>query len=145
MSDEERPKDESSPELKKIMKRYMDLADDQSPAAVPGHGNFRLKVDKAPPEEDARDREEIDREFREVVDRFIHLANEQMESVQREHVSLALLYAAARFNSFIVASHAPSQDKFKADRKAAFKFFSDEYHRMLTENLDDYERVYQTD
>ena len=144
MSDKKRDKDEASPELKKIMKRYMDLADDQSPISVQGHGSFKLKVDKTPGVEDAQDREEIDREFREVVDRFIHLANEQMETVQREHVSLALLYAAARFNSFIVASHAPGRDKFREDRKAAFKFFSAEYHRMLTENLDDYERVYET-
>jgi len=144
MSDKERDKDEASPELKKIMKRYMDLADDQGPVSMQGHGSFKLKVDKTPEAEDERDREEIDREFREVVDRFIHLANEQIETVTREHVSLALLYAAARFNSFIVASHAPGRDKFREDRKAAFKFFTAEYHRMLEENLDDYERIYET-
>jgi hypothetical protein len=92
--------------------------------------------------DDTRDQDEIDREFRMVVDRFIALANEQMDSVKREHVSLALLYAAARFNAFIVSTHAPSREKFKADRAAAFKFFTDEYHRMLEENLDDYERIY---
>jgi hypothetical protein len=93
--------------------------------------------------DDTRDQAEIDREFRTVVDRFIALANEQIDSVKREHVSLALLYAAARFNSFIVSSHAPSREKFQADRAAAFKFFTDEYHRMLEENLDDYEKVYE--
>jgi hypothetical protein len=87
---------------------------------------------------------DTDREFRMVVDRFIRLANEQIDTVQREHVSLALLYAAARFNAFVVSSHAPSADKFKADRPAAFKFFTAEYHRMLEENLDDYAKVYDT-
>lgn len=93
-------------------------------------------------DDDTREKEEIDREFRMVVDRFIALANEQIETVKREHVSLAMLYAAARFNSFIVASHAPEVEKFRADKQKAFEFFCSEYHRMLTENLDDYERVY---
>lgn len=92
--------------------------------------------------DDVREQEEIDREFRMVVDRFIKLANEQIESVKREHVSLAMLYAAARFNAFIVASHAPDVEKFRADKQKAFEFFCTEYHRMLTENLDDYEKVY---
>jgi hypothetical protein len=92
--------------------------------------------------EDVRDQDVIDREFRQVVDRFIRLANEQIDHVKREHVSMALLYAAARFNSFIVSTHAPSLEKFQADRQAAFKFFTAEYHRMLEENLDDYQRVY---
>lgn len=95
--------------------------------------------------DDPREQDEIDREFRMVVDRFIKLANEQIESVKREHVSLAMLYAAARFNSFIVASHAPDAEKFRADKQKAFEFFCSEYHRMLTENLDDYERVYAQD
>lgn len=92
--------------------------------------------------DDVREQEEIDREFRMVVDRFIKLANEQIESVKREHVSLAMLYAAARFNAFIVASHATDVEKFRADKQKAFEFFCTEYHRMLTENLDDYERIY---
>jgi dienelactone hydrolase len=92
--------------------------------------------------DDDKDQAAIDREFRLVVDRFIHLANEQLDTVKREHVSLALLYAAARFNSFIVSTHAPSKEKFEEDRPAAFKFFTGEYHRMLEENLDDYQRVY---
>jgi hypothetical protein len=92
--------------------------------------------------DDVRDQQEIDREFRQVVDRFIGLANEQIEFVKKEHVSMAMLYAAARFNSFIVASHAPDVEKFRADKNKAFEFFCSEYHRMLTENLDDYERVF---
>jgi hypothetical protein len=131
-----------SAELKKIMDSYRRLAD--QPEAPGGQQAGRIQFHTA--EEagvDERDREEIDREFRQVVDRFIHLANEQIETVQREHVSLAMLYAAARFNSFIVSTHAPSQAKFRADRKAAFEFFTKEYRRMLEENLDDYERVYE--
>lgn len=133
--------DKINVELKKIMDRYSRLADDQGAGPMSAHGRIKFETAELPKAEE-RDREEIDREFRQVVDRFIHLANEQIETVQREHVSLALLYAAARFNSFVVSTHAPSKEKFRADRKAAFKFFTGEYHRMLEENLDDYQRVY---
>jgi hypothetical protein len=137
-------KEKSSAELKKIMDSYSRLAD--QPGGSGGHGSARIKFQTVEqPVEDERDREEIDREFREVVDRFIQLANEQIETVQREHVSLALLYAAARFNAFVVACHAPDVEKFRADKQKAFEFFCKEYHRMLTENLDDYERVYGED
>ncbi|MFU8895888.1 MAG: DUF3144 domain-containing protein [Gammaproteobacteria bacterium] len=144
MSKADKGRDTISAELKKIMDSYSQLAEPAGGRAPPEHGRLKFQVAEQPAT-DERDQEEIDREFRQVVDRFIHLANEQIDTVQREHVSMALLYAAARFNSFIVASHAPSKDKFQADRIAAFKFFTGEYQRMLKENLDDYERVYQGD
>jgi hypothetical protein len=100
-------------------------------------------MEKPPEDEDTRDQEEIDREFRAVVDKFIALANEQMENVKREHVSMALLYAAARFNSFVVAAHAGNLDKYRTDRPTAMKFFKGEYDRMLAENLQDYERIFE--
>lgn len=86
--------------------------------------------------------EDLDKQFRNVADAFIHLANKQAETVPRENVSMALLYAAARFNAFIVASHAPDEGKYQRDREAAFEFFLREYKRMLKENLDDYAKIY---
>jgi len=41
-----------------------------------------------------------------------------------------LLYAAARFNAFIVAGHAD------------FDYFTGEYRRMLEENLDQYREMF---
>jgi hypothetical protein len=140
MSGKDNGANKISAELKKIMDSFGRLADPPGGQGAPQSARIKLHTAEAPADE--RDREEIDREFRQVVDRFIRLANEQIETVQREHVSLALLYAAARFNAFIVSTHAPTKAKFSVDRKAAFEFFSGEYHRMLNENLDDYERVY---
>ncbi len=85
---------------------------------------------------------DADAEFRSVVDEFIHLANKRAETVPKENVNMALLYAAARFSSFIVASHAPDVEKYQRDREAAAEFFLREYQRMLQENLDDYAKVY---
>ena len=85
---------------------------------------------------------DVDKEFRRIVDSFIHLANEHSGNANRENVSMALLYAAARFNAFIVASQAPDLKKFESDREAAFEFFLGEYKKMLKENLDDYRKTY---
>lgn len=141
MSKDKNGSEKISAELKKIMDSYSQLADQPGGGSVASHSRIKFQVEEAPTDE--RDQAEIDREFRQVVDRFIALANEQIDTVQREHVSLALLYAAARFNSFIVSTHAPSREKFHTDRPAAVMFFTSEYRRMLDENLDDYERVYE--
>ena len=81
-------------------------------------------------------------EFRQLVDSFIHPANQHIESVPRENVSMALIYAEARFSSFVVASHTPDQCKFDSDRKLALGFYLREYQRMLNENLDDHPKIY---
>lgn len=86
--------------------------------------------------------EDLDKEFRRMADAFIDLANQQIQQDNREIVSMALLYAAARFNSFVAASHAPDLNKFDADRSKAYEFFLSKYKEMLNENLDDYRKLY---
>lgn len=95
----------------------------------------------------ARDRDMTDeateREFRRVADAFIDVANEQIESAPKENVGMALLFAASRFNAFVVASHCKTLDRYEADRKRAVEFFTKEYLRMLEENLEDYRRAFE--
>jgi hypothetical protein len=86
--------------------------------------------------------EATEREFRRVADTFIDLANEHITSMQKENVGMALLFAAARFNAFVVASHSPTLDKYENDRDKAIEFFSSSYLDMLKENLEDYRRAY---
>jgi len=52
-------------------------------------------------------------------------------------VSASLLYAAARFNAFIVAANASSAKEMEDDKRRAIKYFVDQYTKMLAENLDD--------
>jgi isopenicillin N synthase-like dioxygenase len=89
--------------------------------------------------------EDADKEFRTLVDSFIHLANGHADKTAHENVGMALLYAAARYNAFVVASHAPDLEKFEADRKTAFEFFQNQYKTMLKENLDDHRKFYDAD
>lgn len=87
--------------------------------------------------------EATEREFRRVADAFIDLANEQIESAPKENVGMALLFAASRFNAFVVASHCKTLDRYESDRQKAIEFFSKEYLRMLDENLEDYRRAFE--
>lgn len=84
-------------------------------------------------------------QFRQMADAFIDPANKQSEDINSENVSMALLYAASRYNSFIVANHAENLEKYEEDRKRAIEFFSSEYLRMLNENLDDYKKTFDPD
>lgn len=86
--------------------------------------------------------EEVNLQFREIADAFIDLANDQSNHFNRENVSLALLYAAARFNAFIVAGHADDATAYDRDRNSAFDYFTGEYRRMLEENLDQYREMF---
>ena len=90
------------------------------------------------------DDEATEREFRRVADTFIDRANEHLSTVPKENVGMSLLFAAARFNAFVVASHSKTADKYEADRAKAIEFFTERYLSMLEENLDDYRRVYET-
>lgn len=86
--------------------------------------------------------EELNKEFRRVADAFIDLANKEAENFNPENVGMSLLYAASRYNAFVVAHHANNLEAYNADRKKAVEFFSREYERMLSENLDDYQRKF---
>ncbi|GGY20527.1 DUF3144 domain-containing protein [Massilia dura] len=80
----------------------------------------------------------IDAAFWERADAIIHLANEQGTQAPNSNVSASLLYAASRFNAFIVANGASDAATMKADREEAIRYFTEEYRKMLSQNLDDY-------
>lgn len=83
-------------------------------------------------------------EFWQRADEIIALANEQIADSTIGKVSSSLLYAAARFNSFNVASSAKDVEEMKKDKAEAIKYFTEKYEKMLTENLDDYIENYES-
>jgi hypothetical protein len=82
--------------------------------------------------------ENIPPEFWERADQGIALANEQIKGSTIGKVSSSLLYAASRFNSFNVASSADDVVEMKKDREEAIRYYTEQYKKMLIENLDDY-------
>ncbi|GAB1259622.1 DUF3144 domain-containing protein [Aurantivibrio plasticivorans] len=79
-----------------------------------------------------------DQEFWDLADSFINMANEQMEHSDPGKVSSAILYAAARFNAFIVAN--TTEEDFESEKAGALRYFTKQYRVMLEESLEDFER-----
>lgn len=80
-----------------------------------------------------------DREFLDLADAFINLANQQCATIEKGKVSAAFLYAAARFNTYLVATSAPDVEQFKESQPGAQEYFLQEYKKMLVEHMGDYE------
>lgn len=84
----------------------------------------------------------MDKDFFKRTDAFIKVANELTSEHEVGKVSASMLYAAARFNAFIVASSA--KDKAEADRNKveAIEYFTNQYRNMLMANMEDYIEKY---
>ena len=87
--------------------------------------------------------EELDKRYRAMIDQFIDQANQFSETESRENIGMAMLFAASRFNAFVVSQHAESLDGYEKDLDKARQFFMSQYLGMLDENLEDYKSVFQ--
>jgi hypothetical protein len=87
--------------------------------------------------------EELDARYREMIDSFIDRANEFTDHNSPENVGMALLYAASRFNAYVVSEHAEDLEAYEKDIEKAQEFFISQYRDMLSENLDDYKKVFE--
>lgn len=87
--------------------------------------------------------DDVDLVYRQMIDSFIDRANELAEQNSAENVGMALLFAASRFNAFVVSQHAENREGYEKDMQKAQEFFISQYQQMLTENLEDYKKVYE--
>jgi hypothetical protein len=92
--------------------------------------------------EDSISDDEIDALYRQMIDSFIDRANELAEQNSPENVGMALLFAASRFNSFVVSQHAENLEGYQTDIARAKTFFTAQYEEMLDENLEDYKQAF---
>lgn len=83
-----------------------------------------------------------DKEFFDRADAIINLANTQCDDFAIGRVSSSLLFAAARFNAFIVASSAKDLEQLKNDKTEAIKYFKEQYEKVFVENIDEYIKNY---
>jgi hypothetical protein len=84
-----------------------------------------------------------DKQFWDVADSFIGLANKHCADTDRGKVSAALLFAAARFNAFVSAAAATDATAFRQDREKAIEYFTAEFTKMLSANLDDWAKHFE--
>lgn len=84
-----------------------------------------------------------DKEFYEMADAFIAIANRQSKNTNPGKVSAAFLYAAARFNTFLVAAGSGSADEFGSKKENSIDYFMTEYKRMLEEHFENYKENFE--
>ena len=87
------------------------------------------------PDQKKRD---VDAGFWSRADSYIDLANGHCENADAGKVSASLLFAASRFNAFVVASNAASAESLSQSRAEALNYFTEQFRSMLAENLDDH-------
>ena len=80
-----------------------------------------------------------DEAFWRVADTLIDSGNKQATEVDRSVVSAGFIYAASRFNSFVLASQWGSKEALDAEKAAAIEYFVNQYKIALTENITDYQ------
>lgn len=81
----------------------------------------------------------IDDKFFDRADKHIHLSNEQIsKEVTKGKVSASMMYATARFNSWVSACGWLNAGEMAAAREETIEYFVTEYRKMLEENMDDY-------
>ena len=86
-----------------------------------------------------------DDKYYQRADEVINLANKQCDDITPTKVNLSLMFASARFSAFITATLANDLDELKRDREEAVKYFTEQFSKMLNENLDENIKNYQRD
>jgi hypothetical protein len=84
-----------------------------------------------------------DKKFREMADVFIAVANKQSKNENPGMVSASFLYAAARFNIFIVAASSGSANEFASKKEDSLDALVAEYKKMLEDHFENYKENFE--
>lgn len=76
--------------------------------------------------------------FWERLNAVINVANDQCSAATPSDVGSSTLYAAARFNAFILAKTVGSAENMKLERERALEYFTGQFRLMMESNLDDF-------
>ncbi|MCK5813258.1 MAG: DUF3144 domain-containing protein [Cocleimonas sp.] len=88
---------------------------------------------------------DTDKKFKEIADACIDVGNQYLDDNNIDLVGSSLIYGAARFSSYIVASGSSNLEAYKGNREGAIKHFTLQFQQMLEENLTMYESVFKED
>jgi hypothetical protein len=78
------------------------------------------------------------KQFWDMADSFVQLANSHLDEEKPSRVSASALFAAARFNAFVITAATESKAQLIAEKESAIAYFLDQYEKMLRENLDEH-------
>jgi hypothetical protein len=79
-----------------------------------------------------------DQPFWDMADSFVQLANTHLNEEKPSRVSASALFAAARFNAFVITAATESKAQLIAEKESAIAYFLEQYEKMLRENLDEH-------
>lgn len=74
-----------------------------------------------------------------MADQFIEQANKLCDDAKTAEVGMALAFAAARFEAYIVSCMGKDLESFQNDRATGHEYFTHQFHAFLQDNLDEYE------
>ncbi len=83
-----------------------------------------------------------DKAYWDMADTFIQLANTHLDKEKPSRVSAAALFAAARFNAFVIAAASENKAQLIAEKESAIAYFMNQYETMLRENIDEHMKRY---
>lgn len=84
-----------------------------------------------------------DKAFYDLADAHIRVANEQMGHTKPSTASAAMLFAAARFNAFVIQAASANKGEMLTQKEAAIAYFLNEYETYLRENIDEHLKRYE--
>lgn len=96
-------------------------------------------------ESDNKTESDADLHFRKMADRFIDSANRQLNDTDAATVNSAFLYGASRFSAFVTVQKAGSIERFDEIHDEAVNYYTDEFKKMLVQNLGHYRRSLDTE
>ncbi|MFP5418459.1 MAG: DUF3144 domain-containing protein [Gammaproteobacteria bacterium] len=79
-----------------------------------------------------------DKAFWDLADSFIQLANTQLDKHKPSRVSAAALFAAARFNAFVMVAATENKAQLLEEKESAIAYFMEQYEAMLRENIEEH-------
>ncbi len=83
-----------------------------------------------------------DKAFYDLADAHIRVANEQMGHCKPSLASAAMLFAASRFNAFVIMAASENKADMLTQKEAAIAYFLSEYETYLRENIDEHLKRY---
>jgi hypothetical protein len=84
-----------------------------------------------------------DPQFWDMAEQFIELANGSLENADAGKIGAAMLFAATRFNAFVVASSSIDRAEFIEDMDETMDYLSKQFRQMLGDNLRDFRDNYK--
>lgn len=84
-----------------------------------------------------------DQQFWDLAEQFIELANQSLEHADPGKIGAAMLFAATRFNAFVVASSSLDRAEYIADMDESMEYLSKQFRHMLGDNLRDFRDNYK--